>query len=382
MKRRVSQIIFLILFSLALSRLVFEPAARYALLLSPTIHAGNIAHYISGQIPLLLLLPALLLATILFFFRKRFFCFFICPLGCAQDIVPSLKRKVSLQARFPRFNYFVLIILFFFSLGAFNLLGVFDPLVIYARFIAVFQESFTVSDLWFLCPFVVVLLFSVVSRRFWCWTMCPLGAFFDLCHEFKERIRHTRSLPVDPSRRHIVLSIAGGFVVAFLGKNFGSVYADEKLIRPPGALDERLFKETCVRCGNCMKACITNGLQPVLAESGWDGLGTPRLVPRIGECDEYCTRCGQACPTGAIASLSVKEKRSVIIGLARVNKADCLGWSGNHLCLICAEYCPYLAIDTFMRGEIPCPVIKEDVCRGCGLCEKHCPTHAIQVYRR
>lgn len=383
MKRRISQLLFLILFSLALSRLIYESAARYAVVLSPTIHAGNLTHYIRGNLSVLLVLPALLFGVILFFLKKRFFCFFICPLGCVQDFVPSLNRKVSLYERFPRLNYYVLILLFIFSLGSFNIMGVFDPLVIYARFIAVFQQSFTVKDLWFVFPFIVVLLLSILARRFWCWTICPLGAFFDLIHELKARFVTERSRPVDVSRRHILLSMVGGLCVAFFGRIFGSVYADEKLIRPPGALGESAFKETCVRCGNCMKACITNGLQPTVSESGWDGFGTPRLVPRIGECDEYCTRCGQACPTGAIKPVSVEEKRTVIIGTARVNKAECLGWSGEHLCLICAEYCPYLAIDTFMKDDaIPCPVIRPDACRGCGLCEKNCPTHAIQVYRR
>ncbi|TLD42859.1 MAG: putative ferredoxin-type protein [Candidatus Jettenia ecosi] len=32
------------------------------------------------------------------------------------------------------------------------------------------------------------------------------------------------------------------------------------LIRPPGAADEKEFLALCIRCGECMKVCKTNGL--------------------------------------------------------------------------------------------------------------------------
>jgi ferredoxin len=50
-----------------------------------------------------------------------------------------------------------------------------------------------------------------------------------------------------------------------------SGFSDPKLIRPPGSLEERDFLKRCVKCGECMKVCITNGLQPTLAEAGIEG---------------------------------------------------------------------------------------------------------------
>ena len=38
----------------------------------------------------------------------------------------------------------------------------------------------------------------------------------------------------------------------------------------------------CVKCGECMKVCTTNGLQPAFLEAGLEGLWSPVLVPQIG----------------------------------------------------------------------------------------------------
>ena len=70
------------------------------------------------------------------------------------------------------------------------------------------------------------------------------------------------------------------------------------LIRPPGAVAEQEFLESCVRCGECMKVCIGGALHPAWTEAGPVGLWTPLLVARVGYCEYNCTLCGQVCPTG------------------------------------------------------------------------------------
>ena len=237
--------------------------------------------------------------------------------------------------------------------------------------------------MWFLVIIISIFIATIISRRLWCYYVCPLGSFFDGCGDVRERLKKGSPRRVDIAKRNVIKSAVGGIVLGLGSKCIGSSYAPDDLIRPPGALREERFKDVCVRCGNCIKACITNGLQPTLYESGWDGILTPRLIPRIGECDEYCNRCGSACPTGAIRALPLAQKRNLQMGIAHVNRSLCLGWTENKLCFICGEFCSYLALERHMKdGRIPCPIVREDVCRGCGLCEKQCPTHAIKVYRR
>jgi len=324
-----------------------------------------------------------LLLICITFLYYRVFCFYACPIGLLQDIVPSFKRSVTFLNKTGKLNYILFVLLFFISLFSVNALGLFDPLVIYARAVNAFIDPLPMYYGWFLLPIIGIIVLNIISKRLWCYYLCPLGAFFDGCNDIKTALKKNNTAPVNQKRRSVLASAIGGVLVGFGLSKAGSAYADKQLIRPPGALAESDFKKACLRCGNCIKACITKGLQPALFESGWDGMFSPRLIPRIGECDEYCNRCGNACPTGAIRSLPLEIKRNVQLGIAKVEKGKCLGWSGNKLCLICGEYCPYLAIEKHMKnGKIPCPIIKEDICRGCGLCEKQCPTHAIKVFQQ
>jgi formate hydrogenlyase subunit 6/NADH:ubiquinone oxidoreductase subunit I len=55
---------------------------------------------------------------------------------------------------------------------------------------------------------------------------------------------------------------------------------------------------------------------------------------------------------------------------------------------VCDEVCPFNAIDSLeldtAGGKFKVPVVKEDLCMGCGMCEHHCPVNdfaAISVYR-
>src|SRR5437868_9617593 len=55
------------------------------------------------------------------------------------------------------------------------------------------------------------------------------------------------------------------------------------VLRPPGALPERQFLETCYRCGNCMDVCPARCIRPM---SGGDveKAGTPFIDPDLGAC--------------------------------------------------------------------------------------------------
>ena len=163
------------------------------------------------------------------------------------------------------------------------------------------------------------------------------------------------------------------------------------LLRPPGAVPEEEFLQRCVRCAECMKVCIGRALQPALLEAGPVGLWTPLVVPRIGYCEYNCTLCGQVCPTGTIAPLTLPVKQKNVIGLAVIKQDRCLPYAKGIECLVCEEHCPTgekaiileereLLIDGELRG-LKFPRIVDRLCIGCGICETRCPVEGASAVR-
>ncbi len=177
------------------------------------------------------------------------------------------------------------------------------------------------------------------------------------------------------SRRGFLYSFAGGLSVAFLAGRtpFTPLQGKHQLIRPPGAVLESEFLRTCIRCGECMKSCLTNTLQPCFWESGLSGLWTPKMDLRFAPCEQNCNVCGKVCPTQAIRSLSLEEKTHAKVGTAVLRKELCLVWAQDKLCLICDEICPYNAIVFRTVEGYRRPVVIASRCNGCGFCEQRCP---------
>ncbi len=168
-------------------------------------------------------------------------------------------------------------------------------------------------------------------------------------------VRPGRATGVDgsPVRYRRIATYAGVAVVPLVRLGSLARRPEEFLIRPPGAQDEGEFLARCIRCGECLKVCLTNGLQPVLWEAGLEGLYTPRLVPRLGYCAHTCTLCGQVCPTGAIPRLELEVKQALPLGTAFLNRSRCIPYTEGADCLVCEEHCPVSpkAI-TFTQGEV------------------------------
>ncbi len=299
--------------------------------------------------------------------------------------------------------------------------------------------------------FAGILALNLVRDRFWCRYLCPLGALLglvskvallrrtvgDVCIECQrcaracptgtiDETRHFESDPAectmcldcvptcsrssqyftwqakpaawrsyDPSRRQFFAAAGTAVVtVGLLGAEPAARQESAHLIRPPGARKPE-FLSQCIRCGLCLKVCPTAGLQPSLAQSGWAGLWTPVLAPRLGYCDYGCNACGQACPTGAIPALDLESKRQAVIGHAYVDRNRCIPWVDARNCIVCEEMCPVpekaiVLEDTDVRnpdtGEtvtVRRPVVIHERCIGCGICENRCPVNgqaAIIVY--
>jgi formate hydrogenlyase subunit 6/NADH:ubiquinone oxidoreductase subunit I len=94
---------------------------------------------------------------------------------------------------------------------------------------------------------------------------------------------------------------------------------------------------------------------------------------RLAPCEQDCNVCGQVCPTQAIRSLDLEEKRHAKVGTAILRKEQCLVWSQNKICLICDEICPYNAIVFRPVEGYRRPVVVASKCNGCGYCEQKCP---------
>ena len=192
---------------------------------------------------------------------------------------------------------------------------------------------------------------------------------------------------MDLGRRQVILSMLSGFVVVPLIRSTpfsGTHFSNPELLRPPGALGEKEFLKKCVKCGECMKVCITNGLQPAFLEAGVEGLWSPRLIPRMGYCEYRCTLCGQVCPSGAIRRLNLKEKAKIRIGLAMIDTGRCLPHAHGIPCIVCEEVCPtskkaiWLEERTVknragMDVTVKQPHVDLELCIGCGICEAKCP---------
>jgi ferredoxin-type protein NapF len=288
--------------------------------------------------------------------------------------------------------------------------------------------------------FIIILVLGIIRKRFWCRYLCPLGALFSIFSRLRifKRIvtddctqcqKCVRECPVgaiperDPqgyrqqdciacfkclecpphavsfnfrfpswktvdgvnlSRRYVLGSLAFGFFSALIIKTnplqTESGLRNNRLIRPPGSLPEEEFVSVCSGCGECLKVCPNNALQSTLLEAGLAGLYTPRLIPRIGYCEEFCNFCGRICPTEAIRPLPIEEKRLTQMGVAHIDKTRCIAWDNEKICLVCNEQCSYHAI---VGDDKKRPIVKEEKCTGCGICENKCPVDgeaAIIVY--
>jgi ferredoxin len=231
-----------------------------------------------------------------------------------------------------------------------------------------------------------------------CEAACPEGVIrFGLVPSRKSTITE----PDTVRRTALAAAGAGAFFIpaARVGDRLDVNY-DPRIVRPPGAVEEREFFERCIRCGECMKVCPNNALHPALFEAGVEGLWTPILIARIGYCEPSCVLCGQACPTGAIQKITEKQKlgigqRPIKIGTAFYDQGRCLPWAMQTPCIVCEEFCPTSPkaiwveeVTAPVRERTPGPggappAMKEvrlqrphvdpSLCTGCGACEKVCP---------
>jgi len=142
-------------------------------------------------------------------------------------------------------------------------------------------------------------------------------------------------------------------------------------LRPPGAVEEALFRQLCTRCDECIKACPQASIRRA---SETDNLpeGTPVIYPQEGPC-YLCDAlyCVEACSEDALLRA---EKEEIRMGVAVVEREKCFAWRREDpSCDYCYTRCPFpdKAIKMIKGGG---PVVIKEACVGCGLCEYYCVT--------
>ena len=313
-----------------------------------------------------------------------------------------------------------------------------------------FKQPYFRFGLWLGIIFVFLVALNFRVTRFWCRALCPLGALLGIisrwsvlgmvknaehckdcnrcllrcqggddpiggvswhqpeCHlclncveECPEHSLRFEWFPqqkvaaTNLQRRKVLTSLAAGVALIPLARSTPGFAAErnERLLRPPGALDEKFFLSRCIRCGECMKVCPSNALHPAVSEAGLEGLWTPILVPRMGYCETSCVLCSQVCPTGAIWEINAKEKgwsvngstdKLVRLGTAFYDRGRCLPWAMATECIVCEEWCPTSPKAIYLRPtevidaagnakEVKQPYLDPARCVGCGACEYACP---------
>ena len=512
--RRISQVVFLLLFLALLISTSLRPAGsgsndlhmrapvRLFFLWDPLVAVTNAlaghALYRGLLLCLLILIPTL--------FLGRFFCGWICPMGTLQHWVSSMpseakrgKQRIDSNRykRWQTVKYVVLIAGLVAACFGSMAIGWLDPFSLLVRSIGLallpgfnfavravisplehshmaairttgetlhtilqalvldFRQTHFAQGLVLGLLFLVILAASLRITRLWCRSICPLGALLgavsrwsilglhkdaascDKCsrcllhcqggddpiggvpwrkaeclmcmncvgscpHEslqFRFFRKEREVASTDMGRRRALTGLAAGAaVVPLMRANTGlGKGRNDRLIRPPGALDEADFLSRCIRCGECMKVCPNNSLHPTLEQAGIEGLWTPTLVPRIGYCEPSCVLCSEVCPTGAIWQLTPKEKgwavgvgetggqrQPVRLGTAFYDRGRCLPWAEATECIVCEEWCPvspkaiYVedvdVVDSAGRTKIlKQPRVDPSRCVGCGACEYACP---------
>lgn len=138
-------------------------------------------------------------------------------------------------------------------------------------------------------------------------------------------------------------------------------------LRPPGALEERAFRETCSRCGACVSVCPAQCIK--LDYSGVKGEGAPYIDANEMAC-VLCTGldCMQTCPSGALLPTPVSD---IDMGTAEWHDTTCVRPRGED-CRMCVDHCPVgAAAIELVENRV---VVHEQGCTGCGVCQHECPT--------
>jgi len=146
------------------------------------------------------------------------------------------------------------------------------------------------------------------------------------------------------------LGIASAAAVVW-GGIANSSKASIPILRPPGAMPERQFLKSCIKCGLCVEVCPYHALQ-LAAPGDQRPIGTPYFLPRQQPC-RMCmdVPCVPVCPTGAISLARIEHDTAggtqspdincARMGLAVISRDTCVAYWGIQ-CDACYRVCPLM----------------------------------------
>lgn len=327
--------------------------------------------------------PVLLFAVL----WRRWFCRWACPVGLVSEALGRLRRgKGPRLARWPAVGQWVLLVTLGGAALGYPILVWLDPLAMVAGVVGAWFRPVGLVTLVACAPLAIVLMVSVVAPGAWCGRLCPLGGMQDLVALRHRRLRMKGEAGGADTGwlvgRRALLGVGAGGAVALATEAAGRGASPP--VRPPGAAREARFVGLCIRCGNCVRACPSEILTPDLGMAGVAGLLAPRVVFRADFCRADCNACGQVCPSGAIAPLTLALKQQRVMGLAEVDVEACV-LAGGQECGVCVSACPYDAVEIVEPEAAfpayPYPRVTAGRCVGCGACEFECPTAPPRAIR-
>lgn len=384
--------------ALALPLVSWPRAPQLLPALSPFMALGSLL----SRHSLTLVLPAVLLTTGLALLRKRWICQWLCPVGLLNDQAGRLRP--SARGRFVRWpligHWLALLTLGGAALG-YPLFLWLDPFSIFNGAVGAWRRP--IAAAWLpLAALGAALLLSALWPNSYCLRVCPLGSFQELMfipRQWLERL--TKKRPPAPlriqssspaprpsgmplARRALIALGLGGAWALATRRAVGSGDLDDQPILPPGAVERRAFSGLCVRCGNCSRACPQRIIKPSLGQHGLAALLMPTLSFEQEYCHPDCVACTRVCPSGSLQLVSLAQKRTTVLGLAKVTVTDCLQVTSGD-CNECSAACYFDAIHpgVLRDGDIaPAPAVDPKRCVGCGACEMVCPARPKAIVVR
>ncbi len=424
-------------------------------------HSLTARHIIDSFIPALLILGATV-------FIGRFFCGWVCPMGSTIDVTDKLfrrdkrnqyrrkDRKIPIQ----QYKYLVLVVSIITGMGGLLVGGLIDPLSIayrtystalYPYFDSLVKLVFNglyyvpgvnvVSEPVFsvlketvldfnvimfynhvsvLGVFMAVILVSRFARRFWCQSLCPLGAFYAL----------TSKLSV--FRRVVDTDKCTNCLACVRDCRTNAITDDGTGTR----------ETECIKCFQCLDSCKYDAIRfslvkpdplgrkgkpeedhngTVPAYTGVPGvdrrgflyslLASAMLLPVFKlnpgyranhasiirppgakpeeEFLRYCVRCGECmkvCPTNALHPTFLE---SGVDGMYTPRLIPRLGYCEMN-CVLCSNICPTEALTPLDVADkettiIGTAFIRHELCipwseyRDCLVCEEVCPTETKAI---